>query len=180
MREILDAKLLDALDAIQGEKYEGEVWRVTWATRDPLAGSSSGGRWSPDNAFEVLYSSLERDGALAEIYFHLSRAPVFSSSHMLINRIAVSLSNVLRLSVEQLQAIGVTDPLATRINYEKSQPIGAAAYLLEYDGLIVPGARWDCSNLILFPEKITIDKQMEFVGANDINWPAWREATGVR
>lgn len=100
MREILDAKLLDALDAILGEKFEGEVWRVTWATRDPLTGSYSGGRWSPDNA-----------------------------------------SNVLRLSVEQLQAIGVADPLATRIDYEKSQPIGAAAYLLEYDGLIVRGAR---------------------------------------
>jgi hypothetical protein len=172
--------LLDALDSIQGEKFEGEVWRVTWAGRDPLAGSSSGGRWSPDNAFEVLYTSLKRDGALAEIYFHLSRAPVFSSSHMLINRIAVSLSNVLRLSAEQLQEIGVADPLATRIDYEKSQPIGSAAHLLEFDGLIVPSARWDRSNLILFPEKIASDEQLKFIEANDINWPAWREAIGVR
>jgi hypothetical protein len=68
VRDILDAQLLDVLDAIQGEIFEDEVWRVTWATRDPLAGSSSGGRWSPDNSFDALYTSLDRDGALAEIY----------------------------------------------------------------------------------------------------------------
>ncbi|MDA0823074.1 MAG: RES family NAD+ phosphorylase [Proteobacteria bacterium] len=180
MRDILDAQLLDALDAIQGEIFEGEVWRATWATRDPLAGSSAGGRWSPDNSFDALYTSLERDGALAEIYYHLSRAPVFSSSHTYINKIAVSLSSVLRSSVEQIQKIGVADPLATRIDYLKSQPIGAAAYLLEFDGLIVPSARWDCNNLILFPEKMSNDEQLKLVEANDVNWPAWREATGVR
>src|ERR1700730_7394720 len=36
--------------------------------RDPLRGSTANGRWSPSGGeFEVLFTSLERDGALAEI-----------------------------------------------------------------------------------------------------------------
>ncbi len=89
---ILDPELLSAVDALEPSKYQGEVWRVTWAARDPLAGNTAGGRWSPDGRFEVLYTSLKSDGALAEAYYHLSRAPVMSSSHMRINRLCIFLS----------------------------------------------------------------------------------------
>ena len=82
MTSILDPELLSAVDALNSSKFEGEVWRVTWAARDPLAGNAAGGRWTPDGRFEALYTSLESDGALAEAYYHLSRAPVMSSSHM--------------------------------------------------------------------------------------------------
>ena len=180
MPEILDVELLDKLDSIQGERFEGDLWRATWAPGDPLMGDFGGGRWSPDNAFEALYTSLERDGALAETYHHLSRAPVFSSSHMQINRIAITLPSVLRLSLAHLQDLGFDDPTSARIDYEKSQPIGAAAHLLEYEGLIVPSARWDCSNLVLFLDRINTDEQLHLIDSHDVNWPAWREASGVR
>ena len=65
--------------------FDGIVWRVTWASRDPLARGTGGGRWHPAHAFEALYTSLDENGAMAEIYFHLSKAPVFSSSHVTLN-----------------------------------------------------------------------------------------------
>lgn len=39
-------------------------------------------------------------GALAEVYYHLSRAPVMSSSHMRLNQLSVTLKNVLALTTE--------------------------------------------------------------------------------
>jgi hypothetical protein len=77
-RGLYDRDLLDALEALDPEPFSGTAWRTTWVTRDPLIGSTAGGRWHPENSFETLYTSTETDGSLAEVYYHLSRAPVFS------------------------------------------------------------------------------------------------------
>ncbi|MBV8119117.1 MAG: RES domain-containing protein, partial [Alphaproteobacteria bacterium] len=66
-RRIHDRALLDVLETIDPEPFRGEVWRVARKGRDPLRGSVAHGRWSPNAEFEVLYTSVERDGALAEI-----------------------------------------------------------------------------------------------------------------
>lgn len=180
MREILDPKLLDAIDALEGETFDGNAWRVTWATRDPLAGSSGGGRWSPDNRFEVLYTSLDEDGALAEVYYHLSKAPVFASSNMLINTLRVSLEKVLRLSDEDLGNLELENPLVSGASFEQSQAIGPAAYLLDYEAIIVPSARRSCDNLVVFLDKFDIGECLEVIESREVNWPAWREATRNR
>jgi RES domain len=70
--------------------------------RDPLVGNDAGGRWHPANSFEALYTSLEADGSLAEMYYHLSRAPVFASSHMRLHR--------LRVQTKKLVASGHEEP----------------------------------------------------------------------
>src|SRR5215470_7645877 len=90
-RRVHDRAILDALDAIDPMPFEGEVWRVIPKGRNPLRGSSTHGRWSPNGEFEVLYTSLERDGALAEIGYRLSLEPIWPSrlQHE-IHRIAVS------------------------------------------------------------------------------------------
>ncbi len=179
MVDFLDPTLLAGLDALEGRRFRGDVWRVTWATRNPLAVSSSGGRWSPEGRFDVLYTSLQENGALAEAYHHLSRAPVMSSSHMLLNRLSVSLENILELDVDRLVAFGMEDPRASRPTSNLGQSIGEAAFMLDYHGLIVPSARWDCSNLVVFlgHRSFDIDKYLSFEHATDVNWPAWREET---
>ena len=70
-----DRELLDALESHPSEAFCGEIWRVTVKGRDPLRGSAAGGRWSPPGEFEVLYTSLARAGALAEIGYRLSLEP---------------------------------------------------------------------------------------------------------
>ncbi len=77
-RRARDHQLLDALGTLEPEPFEGSVWRAVRGGRRPLEGSSARGRWSPGH-FEVVYTSLEPDGARAEVYFHLSRQPVFPS-----------------------------------------------------------------------------------------------------
>ncbi len=57
--QVHDPDLLDALEAMEPRSFGGVVWRVTWATRDPLAGGTGGGRWHPPNDFEALYASTE-------------------------------------------------------------------------------------------------------------------------
>ena len=178
LTRILDPELLSAVDALNSSKYEGEVWRVTWAARDPLAGTAAGGRWSPDGRFEALYTSLKSDGALAEAYYHLSRAPVMYSSHMRIIRMHVSLDSVLSLNLNQLRALGIDEPLASRIDGLRNQDIGEAAYMMDYQGLIVPSARWDCSNLILFMDRIDLNMQIKLIEFSEVNWPAWKERDG--
>ena len=178
MTELLDPALLDGLDRFDSRRFHGEVWRVAWATRNPLAGNSAGGRWSPPGRFDVLYASLQKDGALAEAYYHLSRAPVMSSSHVLLNRLFVSLDNVLELDTNRLSALGLDNPLASRPKNTLAQSIGEAAFMLDFQGLLVPSARWDCANLVVFLDhrSIDIDKHLLFKDATDVNWPAWRSA----
>jgi RES domain-containing protein len=92
-----DRDLLDALESIGPERYDGIAWRCAHASRNPLAASIARGRWHPPGTFEALYTSLEADSALAEVHHHLSRAPVFSSSHVKLHRLRIGVERVLRL-----------------------------------------------------------------------------------
>ena len=42
-----DQSLVDQLSALTVERFDGEVFRVTGVSADPLAFSSNGGRWAP-------------------------------------------------------------------------------------------------------------------------------------
>ena len=101
-----------------------------------------------------------------------------SSSHVLLNRLFVSLDNVLELDINRLSALGLDNPLASRPSNTLAQSIGEAAFMLDFQGLLVPSARWDCANLVVFLDhrSFDIDKHLLFKDATDVNWPAWRSA----
>ena len=89
---------MDALDACAREQYVGEAWRVARKGRDPLLGSASFSRWC-DGTFDVLYTSLARDGAMAEVDALLKLQPVFPSKIVsLLYRLDVRTSQTLRLA----------------------------------------------------------------------------------
>lgn len=173
---IHDPDLLDALEAMERVALRREAWRVTWATRDPLAGGTGGGRWHPPNDFEALYTSLEEHGAMAEIYHHLSKAPVFSSSHTRISRLAVRTERSLVIdSFDALRDLGVDEDGFRRSDYARTREIGAAARFLDVDALVVPSAQWPCANLVIFPDRLADPAALKVVESRDVNWPAWRE-----
>lgn len=138
-------------------------------------GSSNGGRWSPNGGFEALYACLDRDGAMAEAYSHLSRAPVISSSHMLLNTLEISVSRVLHLSQEFFQRASIDDYLAHSPDLRRTQAVGSAAHLVGAEAIVVPSARWECENVMIFLDQIDLNSQLSLVVSEDINWPAWRE-----
>lgn len=173
-----DPDLLDVLEAMDPRPFHGSVWRVAWAGRDPLVGGTGGGRWHPPNDFEALYTSTLADGAMAEIYFHLSQAPVFSTSHVTLYEIVVATNRTLVFNdIEALAAIGVDREKFDRGDPTRTREAGSAARFLDFDGLIVPNARWPCTNLVLFTDRLSDRKSLVVTRESDVNWPAWRERT---
>lgn len=171
-----DPDLLDALEAMEPKALDRSVRRVTWATRDPLVGATGGGRWHPPGDFEAIYTSLEEDGAMAEIYYHLSKAPVFSSSHVKLHRLRVRTRRTLVFAdVAALENVRIDHETFRRGDAQRSREVGAAARFLDADGLIVPSARWACANLVLFPDRLSDREEFRIKETRDINWPAWRE-----
>lgn len=173
-RHARDLTLLDALDALARVPFEGDVWRIVRQERDPLQGYPAAARWDP-GSFDVLYTSLAREGALEEIHFHLSRQPVFPSKvQSILHRIAVRTTKTLKLAdLAALQALGVAIETYGDLNYRRCQEIGDAAQFLGFDGMLAPSARWPCRNLILFTERLAPgDLQVE--ASEPVDWAAWR------
>jgi len=175
-RRVHDRLILDALDAIEPRPFEGEVWRVARKDREPLRGSSTHGRWSSNGEFEVLYTSLERDGALAEIGYRLSLEPVWPSriQHE-IHRIEVRTARTLHLAdLAALQSLGVDTAKYQSFDYEATQAITAAAHFLAFDGLLVPSARAPCCNLVIFLDRVAEYGRLEVRESRPVDWTAWR------
>jgi hypothetical protein len=171
-----DSTLIDALETRAAEAFAGPVWRVTRAGRDALYGSTAPGRWSPGDDARVLYTSLERDGALAEIGFRLSLEPVWPSriAHE-VHRIEARTGRTLRFAdVAALVPLGVDPARWTGFDYTATRAIAAAAHFLEFDGLIVPSARADCANLVVFLDNLPADRRLRIEETAPVDWAAWR------
>lgn len=181
---IHDRDLLDKLERHDPKPQLVQAWRTGWAHRDPLLGSTAAGRWNPEGVFEVLYTSLDFDGSIAESYYHSSRAPVLSSRPVKVHRLRVSTPRTLVLdSHEVLASLGVDmarygTPISDLVELTQTQEIGAAAHFLEFDSLIVPSARWPCLNLVLFLDRLDPGSALAVESSEHVNWPAWREQRG--
>jgi RES domain-containing protein len=173
-RRARDLELLDALDKFTRVPFEGSVWRSVRATRDPLEASRVGARWDPAY-FDVLYTSLERNGAMEEIYFHLSRQPIFPDIAFQIHRLRVRARNVLDISeMHIIERLGVDVASFAKFDYSRTQAIGDAAFFLGFDGLIVPSARARAKNFVVFSDRIE-PTDIEVEHSELINWKAWLE-----
>jgi hypothetical protein len=144
-----DQALLDWLAKTEPADYEGLVYRATRRGLDPLMPSTSGGRWMPADTEPVLYTSLERDGALAEIVHHWSRLTPPPSKPVLVHTLKVSVRKTLVLSVSSLVQLGVPWPDPDSRYILRTQAIGAAAAYLGFDSLRAPSARRENDNLVI-------------------------------
>ena len=172
-----DRAILDALEALDPIAFHGEVWRTTRKGREPTRGSAANGRWSPGGSFEVLYTSLERDGALAEIGFRLSLEPIWPSrlKHE-IHRIQATTPRTLKFAdVASLVILGVDASRYETFDYETTQAVAAAAHFLEFDGLLVPSARYSTSNLVVFMDSAG-GRALDLRSSEDVNWEARRKS----
>jgi len=162
-RKRRDNNLIDAVEAIDPVDYSGTVWRVVREGRDPTRCSRSGGRWD-DGTFDVLYTSQVREGALQEMRFQLMRGqPVIPSLvKYSLFELELSLGRALRLlDMDALQAVGLDVSRYGQLSYNekeaeypRSQDIGEAAHFLDFDGLIVPSARHECLNVVVFCDRV--------------------------
>jgi hypothetical protein len=170
-----DIDLLDSIDAFKREPFTGAVWRAVREERDPTIGSPSSSRWCNGN-FDVLYTSLEADGAVAEVHAYLALQPVFPSKlSWSLYPIDIEARYTLRLAdLPTLTRLGVDTSRYDDRKHDRTQQIADAAYFLDFDGLIAPSARWTCLNLVLFTERIA-PEAIKVGAATTIVWPAWRK-----
>ena len=174
-----DNNLIDAVEAIDPVKFSGHVWRVVRDGRDPTRCSRSGGRWD-DGSFDVLYTSEKREGALAEMKFHLMRGqPVFPSLvKYKLFELELALGRALKLlDLAALEAIGLEISRFGQLSYNereaeypRSQDIGEVAHFLDYDGLVVPSARYNCYNIIPFCDRISGSEIVVQKDHGEIDW----------
>ncbi|WP_085899439.1 RES family NAD+ phosphorylase [Kiloniella majae] len=166
VRKRRDNNLIDAIESIDPLPFSSTVWRITRKERDPTQCSRSGGRWD-DGTFDVLYTSAERHGAINEMKFHLLRGqPIIPSlvSYSLYE-LDVSLDRALKiLDINMLEEIGLDTSKYGQLSYEnkdkeypRSQDIAEVAHFLEYDGLVVPSARHQCMNVVIFCDRVPPD-----------------------
>lgn len=180
-RKPRDLDLLDLVDRLGREPFVGEVWRVARDGREPLEPSRARGRWS-DGSFDVLYTSLERSGAVSEIFALLSSQPVFPSQiQWRAHRLSVRLTNSLRLAdASALESLGIAAADYRERRYERSQAIAEAARFLGFDGMVVPSARWKCHNLILFMDRVPPSEIAVKESESElIDWAMWHKKRDV-
>jgi hypothetical protein len=175
-RPARDLALIDAVDGCTREQFAGPVWRVCRSGRDPVQGGPSRSRWC-DGSFDVLYTALERDGAVAEIHALLSLQPVFPSQvSWTVYRVSVRAGKALRIAdLAGLAPFGIETEKYGERSYARTQAMAEAAFFLGFDGLVVPSARWTCLNAILFTARVApADLAIEGAEPAPVDWDNWR------
>lgn len=173
---IHDRELLDRLEALPAAPFSGTAWRVARRGRDPLLGAAAGGRWSPADAGQVLYTSLEKEGALAEIHFRLSLEPVLPSRFELeLHQLEIDLRQVVQISgMGELERLGVDARRYGTTQYERTHAVSAAAQFMEYEGMLVPSARSSTLNLVIFLDQLAADSTLSLLHSSAIDWSTFR------
>jgi hypothetical protein len=179
---IHDQGLVDQLSALAVERFDGEVFRATGVSANPLAFSFNGGRWAPPAQdgvdVPVLYTSMERDGALAEVVSYLTLLTPLPSKPLKVAQLGVSTMKTLRLARVSLEGLGVDIARYGDRDYGQTQTIGAALAFLGLDGLIAPSARWRCDNLMIYQTNHLLTERLEVIGEEQVDWRAWAWANG--
>ena len=180
-----DRTLIDTLERLEPARFEGRVWRITRDGRDPTLFFGGGNRWD-DGTFDVLYTSLTREGALAEMRFHLSRGqPVIPSKiRYRLHELQVRVHGVLDLSdAALLTGFGIDMTLFGRMpyleregEYEACQRVAEAVHFLgssdpdDPSAIRVPSARSTGQNLVLFSDYVDPDDVEHVEDHGIIDW----------
>lgn len=169
-----DRAILDTLESFDPETLQQTVWRVARKTRDPLRGAIASGRWNSIGELDVLYTSVERDGALAEVGYRLSLEPVWPSKieHQ-VHELSIKAERALKFeNLGQLEKLGVDITKFESFEYTATQAIAAAAHFLQFDALVVPSARHTAANVVVFLDRI--QTAPELLKSVDVDWNIWR------
>ncbi len=160
--------LLDALEHASSVSLETTAWRHMLGRHLPDVENTRGARWNPPGV-AAIYLSLERDGAIAEGDHALAVQPVGPRVRRRIYRVELTLANVLDLSDSaRLADVGLTaDDIADDV-HDACQEVGAAVGWLQHDGLLIPSARSNATNLVIYPAHSAPDARFEYDDGDDI------------
>lgn len=145
--------MLGALEQFAPRAWEGEVYRHMFADYPPERENVRGARWNPPGV-PAIYTSLERETAIAEADYYISLQPVRPVARRVVYRIEVRLQSIFDFSSRSnLAQFGVAGDELGAIGHAECQVLGAAAEWLGRDGMLVPSARAAGINLVIFPNQ---------------------------
>ncbi|HEV7242714.1 MAG TPA: RES family NAD+ phosphorylase [Thermoanaerobaculia bacterium] len=150
--------MLDILQTAGVSAWEGTVYRHMFGALSPAHSNTTGARWNPP-PLEAIYTSCERETALAEAEYSIASQPLRPKAKRTLYTIRVSLQNVVDLTAPGLlPLLGITDDVLSGSDQSSCRLIGAAVNWLGYDGLLVPSARCGGgTNLVIYRQDPSID-----------------------
>jgi RES domain-containing protein len=160
-----DRNLLQALARITPSPWRGKVYRHMFADYPPERENTLGARWNPPQV-PAIYTSLSRDGVLAEAEYQISTEPLRPQVKRTVYQLSVRLSSVLDISQPGvLAAVGLAPRHLAQPDQANCQMVGGAAEYLEHDGLLVPSARLaGAVHLIIYPNRQSGDYEIRVEG----------------
>lgn len=112
-----------------------------FGTNLPTHANTHGARWN-DIGLAAIYTSCDRETALAEAEYSISRQPLRPRAKRTLYAIRVSLKNVIDLTASGLlPQLGISDAALASSDHTPCRIIGGAVNWLGHDGLLVPSAR---------------------------------------
>ena len=154
------------------DTFKARGWKITREGCDPTPFFGGGNRWD-DGTFNVLYTSLLREGALAEMLFHPSRGQpaIPAKIRFRLHELEIKVDGVLDLTQPELLAqIGINMGNFGRLpylechgEYEACQKVAEAVHFLGSDdprdpsAMLVPNSRHESQNLVPFVDHIGSD-----------------------
>ena len=93
----------------------------------------------------------------------------------------ILLRRALRLAdLAALEALGVEvsrfgslEYVRKQKEYQRMQEIAETAHFLDFDGLIVPSARWTCQNVVIFSDRVPPEALSITQKHGPVDWAAW-------
>jgi RES domain-containing protein len=148
--------LLDILQTAAVSTWEGTVYRHMFGAHGPARGNTTGARWN-EPPLEAIYTSCERDTALAEAEYYLAAQPLRPKAKRVLYTIRVSVKTVLDLTAPDiLDRLGITPAILQGDDHSPCRLIGNAANWLGHDGLLVPSARRaGGTNLVIYQQDLS-------------------------
>ena len=162
-------ELIQALEQLEVSAWIGVVYRHMLGEYSPELENWRGARWNP---FEVnaIYASLGKETALAEAAYAFSTQPVRPRARCRLHTVEVRLTSVMDLRAKgALAKLGVTEKVLGGDQYHDCQKVGGAVAWLGHDGLLVPSARAEGSNLVIFPTNQTENYKFEAIVSEELN-----------
>lgn len=155
---IYSPEMLDILESAAVSAWEGTVYRHMFGTFSPALSNTEGARWNAPPV-EAIYTSCERETALAEAEYSISCQPLRPRARRMLYTIRVSLHNVIDLTVPGLlRRLGITGDVLAGADQSPCRLVGSAVNWLGRDGLLVPSARRVAgTNLVIYQQDPATD-----------------------
>lgn len=158
---IYPPEILDALQVLAPSTWRGTVYRHVFANRDPTMPNQSGARWNPPD-LATLYCALQRDTAVAEGDHVVAVQGLRMKASRWIHSLDVEVRNVLDLTADDVLAgLGLPRVLREADDHTACRTVGGAAAWLGHDAILVPSARHDGNNLVVFMANLAPDAILE-------------------